>query len=117
MTSSFPLAAPPTPEKLRGGYYTPPAIAEFLAEWVAEAGERLLEPSCGDGALLVPMSARAGQVVGVELEPGEALKARRAAPNATVTRGDFFEWFSQSQHGCWDGVAGNPPFIRFGNWT
>ncbi len=111
------MAAAPSPEKLRGGYYTPPAIADFLAEWVAEAGDRLLEPSCGDGALLRPMSARASRVVGIEVEAAEARKARRAAPNASVKRADFFEWFSPRQHGSWDGVAGNPPFIRFGNWT
>jgi adenine-specific DNA methylase len=118
MTSpSFPVAAPPSPEKLRGGYYTPPAIAEFLADWVSAAGDRLLEPSCGDGALLAPMSVRARRVTGVELDAAEARKARRAAPSAHVTRADFFDWFLASRHGEWDGVAGNPPFIRFGNWT
>jgi adenine-specific DNA methylase len=115
--SAFPVAAPPSPEKLRGSYYTPRVIAEFLAEWVSEAGERLLEPGCGDGALLAPMASRQGGVVGIELEPGEAEKARRAAPTAKVVGEDFFEWFSDKQHGRWDGVAGNPPFIRFGNWT
>lgn len=115
--SAFPVAAPPEAQKLRGGYYTPPAIAEFLAGWVSEAGERLLEPACGDGALLAPMAASRSRVVGVELESAEAEKARVAASSAEVVVSDFFEWFSEEQHGCWDGVAGNPPFIRFGNWT
>nr|MDT0666754.1 class I SAM-dependent methyltransferase [Micromonospora sp. DSM 115978] len=30
--------------------------------------------------------------------------------------GDFFDWFDQSRHGAFDGVAGNPPYIRFGSW-
>ncbi|MFG1995626.1 Eco57I restriction-modification methylase domain-containing protein [Actinoplanes sp. NPDC048988] len=29
---------------------------------------------------------------------------------------DFFEWFTSDHHGIFDGAAGNPPFIRFGNW-
>jgi hypothetical protein len=40
-----------TAQKLRGGYYTRPDVATFLAGWVMEARpRRVLEPSCGDGA-------------------------------------------------------------------
>jgi hypothetical protein len=43
-------------QKLRGGYYTPPDLAGFLARWVAEIKPRsVLEPSCGDGAFF-PLS-------------------------------------------------------------
>lgn len=115
--TSFPVAAAPTPEKLRGGYYTPPTIASYLARWAAEAGPKLLEPSCGDGAILGPLAELGSAVVGVELERAEAEKARVAAPSAEVISADFFEWFDPEQHGTWDGAAGNPPFIRFGNWT
>jgi adenine-specific DNA methylase len=116
MESSFPVAAPPTPEKLRGGYYTPPPIARFLAAWVGKAGDRLLEPSCGDGAILSSLPAGAAATA-VEIEPAEAAKAQAAAPAAEIVVGDFFEWFGDEQWGAWNGVAGNPPFIRFGNWT
>jgi adenine-specific DNA methylase len=114
--SSFPVAASPSAEKLRGGYYTPQPIAEFLAEWVAAAGSRLLEPSCGDGSILRALPADA-EITGVELERDEAAKAASAVPTARVVPADFFEWFSPKQWKQWDGVAGNPPFIRFGNWT
>jgi adenine-specific DNA methylase len=114
---SFPAAPAPSAEKLRGGYYTPPAIASYLAAWVAEAGARLLEPSCGDGAILVPLGDRTQSALGVELEGREAEKARLAAPNAEVVEADFFAWFNAREHGSWDGVAGNPPFIRFQHWT
>lgn len=112
----FPVAAVPTAEKLRGGYYTPEPLARFLAEWVGAAGPRLLEPSCGDGAILRHLPAR-GDIVGVELMPEEAARARIAAPAAAVVESDFFEWFSPVQEGAWDGVCGNPPFIRFQSWT
>src|SRR5689334_18301025 len=105
--TSFPVAATPSAEKLRGGYYTPRPIAEFLAEWVSGAGDRLLEPSCGDGAILSALP-RSTSVVGVELELAEAAKAATAVPTATVIERDFFEWFNTKQWSGWDGVAGNP---------
>ena len=77
---SFPVPAPPSAEKLRGSYYTPAPIASYLARWVGEAGQKLLEPSCGDGAILAPLAELGGRVVGVELEPAEVEKARVAAP-------------------------------------
>jgi adenine-specific DNA methylase len=114
--NAFPVAGPPTAEKLRGGYYTPAPLAEFLAEWVGGADSRVLEPSCGDGAILGALPAGA-EVVGIEIEPGEAVKAAAANPAAAVVQADFFEWFTAAEHGAWDGVAGNPPFIRFGSWA
>lgn len=115
--AAFPVAAPPTAEKRRGGYYTPTPIATYLAGWVAQAGPRLLEPSCGDGAILAPLGACSESVTGIELLGDEARKARLAAPGACVVEADFFDWFSSDQHDRWDGVAGNPPFIRFQHWT
>jgi len=42
-----------TYQKLRGGYYTPKPIADFLARWAIQtAATTVLEPSCGDGILL-----------------------------------------------------------------
>jgi adenine-specific DNA methylase len=114
--SAFPVAPAPSADKLRGGYYTPEPLARFLASWVATAGPRLLEPSCGDGSILSQLPGKA-KATGVEIEPGEAAKARHAAPAAEVVESDFFTWFDAAQHGVWDGVAGNPPFIRFGNWS
>lgn len=36
-------------EKLRGGYYTPLNVADFLAQWISEPFEAatVLEPSAG----------------------------------------------------------------------
>lgn len=74
-------------QKLRGGYYTEKIIADFLAEWAIQSpSSRVLEPSCGDGALLesaievlerkgVPKSAIASQLYGIEIDPTEAQKA------------------------------------------
>lgn len=112
--TTFAGKVPPSSQKLRGGYYTPEAIARFLADWVAPAGPRVLEPSCGNGAILRFLS---GDVTGIELEPDEAAQAKRAAPEAHVHTADLFDWFGSEQFDRWDAVAGNPPFIRFQYWT
>lgn len=114
--TSFVAKLAPTDEKLRGGYYTPAPIAEFLADWVSQAGYRVLEPSCGDGNILEPLARRSERALGIELFDEEAAKARTRT-GAEVEVEDFFTWFERSRYGSFDGVAGNPPFIRFGNWT
>lgn len=45
-------------QKLRGAYYTPSAIAEFILRWGTGNGSTadILEPSCGDGAFLRGMA-------------------------------------------------------------
>ncbi|MHA7649134.1 Eco57I restriction-modification methylase domain-containing protein [Mycobacterium sp. ML4] len=100
-----------TADKIRGGYYTPAPIARFLAGWVAQAGPRLLEPSCGDGRILRELAGRSDQARGVELVAAEAAKARTFAP---VDTADLFCWSGGRD---FDGVAGNPPYIRFGHWA
>ena len=40
-------------DKLRGGYYTPQAITEFICKWIINKNtKKILEPSCGDGNFL-----------------------------------------------------------------
>jgi adenine-specific DNA methylase len=101
-------------DKVRGGYYTPAPVARFLARWVGEAGPRIVEPSCGDGRILRELAAPGRQAHGVELIAHEAAKSRRFAP---VDAENLFTWLARTEAGSWDGVAGNPPYIRFGNWA
>jgi len=76
------------PEKLRGGYYTSPHLANWLAKWVIRRRtDTVLEPSCGDGVFLDAAAARlarlgaggptiADKLTGVEIIPAEAEKAQ-----------------------------------------
>jgi len=112
-----------TPQKLRGGYYTPPDLAAFLVRWVLESRpRRILEPACGDGAFLRALAEQepAGleAVVGCELDPAEADKARQVCvPGATKTirAEDFLRWALPrvERPPEFDAVLGNPPFIRY----
>ncbi|MCB9602145.1 MAG: N-6 DNA methylase [Sandaracinus sp.] len=114
-----------TPEKLRGGYYTDPAIASYLARWaLAKPAAHVLEPSCGDGAFLTALgslrSDRLKSLTACELVPAEAAKARERLPkrrgcSTEVICDDFLRW-AQDGPGMvprFDAIVGNPPFIRY----
>lgn len=124
-------------QKLRGGYYTPDIIAQFLAGWAVQgADEEVLEPSCGNGALLTAAAQKlldlgaepsnvAKQIQGVELYSSEAFLAGERLEHLgisghnSVTVGDFFEYDDQ-EWGIigkqFDVVIGNPPFLRYQNF-
>ena len=125
-----------TPQKLRGGYYTPRPIADFLARWaVQRATDSVLEPSCGDGALIEAVLRRreglgagtvTGTTLGLELNPDEARTAAnlmtKARYSGSIVVGDFFTYCRDTllSDGLWeaiaprfDAVVGNPPFIRY----
>jgi adenine-specific DNA methylase len=111
-----------TPQKLRGGYYTPPDVADFLTGWVLEARpRRILEPACGDGAFLAALARQKASpetVIACEIDPAEAAKARKIAQTlgqVQVIVGDFLAWHLDRYDGSpeFDAVLGNPPFIRY----
>ena len=120
------------PDKLRGGYYTPVALSQWLCSWAIQSGQStVLEPSCGDGSFLAAAayrllelgakrSAVAQQIRGVEISEVEAEKARARLSNVvgphaadSVASGDFFEWWAERTDSRFDCVIGNPPFIRY----
>jgi hypothetical protein len=81
--------------------------------WLAlPANGRLLDPSCGDGKFL----ACHQRAVGVEIDPAHAARARDRAPGALIHSGEFFTWASKTTE-RFDAIAGNPPFIRYQNFS
>jgi adenine-specific DNA-methyltransferase len=117
-------------QKLRGGYYTPQAIADFLCEWsIDENTQRILEPSCGDGNFIEAAILRfkdlgvegddlIGKIKGVELLEEEWLKAKTRAANLglnsnSIENSDFFHYIQARGAEKYDAVIGNPPFIRY----
>jgi adenine-specific DNA-methyltransferase len=113
-------------QKLRGGYYTPLDLAEYIARWtLAKNPQRVLEPSCGDGIFIQAIRELGRKkdlaFTGFELLAEEAAKARKRAASshglkATINDEDFLQWaLIQMAHGekLFDAVVGNPPFIRY----
>ena len=127
-----------TYQKLRGGYYTPKPIADFLAQWAIQSPTtEILEPSCGDGVILASAvetliehgadeSVLTQHLVhGVELDAHEALGAadRIRSLNVPINPvqvhvGDFFAYCKErlAKGHFFDAVIGNPPFIRYQNF-
>lgn len=125
-----------SPEKLRGGYYTPQNVASWIARWaIRDPEEVVLEPSCGDGIFLqeavdrlrslgARFTQRSPQVQGVEIVQHEAAKARlrvetllgRRTSAVSIVSEDFFTWWLRGDRPIADVVFGNPPFIRYQNF-
>lgn len=127
----------PSYQKLRGGYYTPKAIADFLARWAIQSSKtEVLEPSCGDGIFLqaafetlVEKGAQRKQASellhAVEIDEHEGRKAVHriealgAQPSMSLLHtGDFFAYCKEhlNHKRLFDAVIGNPPFIRYQNF-
>lgn len=122
-------------QKLRGGYYTPAEITDFLCAWaIVDSNTTVLEPSCGNGAFLESAAKRlirlgahpaqlSTQLIGAEVEASEAeLAARRIqaihGASCTIHSGDFFAYSQNSfKDRRFDAVIGNPPFIRYQNFA
>jgi adenine-specific DNA-methyltransferase len=120
-------------QKLRGGFYTPDLVGRFLANWAIRSSlDNVLEPSCGDGALVretvtrlvelgVSPSSISSQLMGVELFPEQAKKAAESIKDivteakGVIHVGDFFQLFSEPLLAGrqFDAVIGNPPFLRY----
>lgn len=114
--------------KLRGGYYTPELLADFLTNWaILGKKDRVLEPSSGDGRFIKLASKRIKElgatpkvirnnIVGVELDTEEATKSRKYG--TTIYNSDFFTFFRDNIHEKrkFDVILGNPPFIRYQNF-
>ena len=106
-------------DKLRGGYYTPNPIADFIVEWAVRSPEdRILEPSCGDGSFLNALITKTicADAIGIELDPAEAKKA--AEYGYPVKNEDFFSYYESEIENKekFDVILGNPPFIRYQNF-
>lgn len=129
--SSLPNRVQDTPalRKERGAFFTPPEISSFLVDWaIRGASETVLEPSCGEASFLLPAGVRlqqlgrqrlsSGQLHGVEVHEASANEAGRllndAGFAAEIRVADFFDVEPTSS---FDVVVGNPPYIRYQNFS
>jgi adenine-specific DNA-methyltransferase len=124
----------PAGRKERGAFFTPPAIADYLAWWAvgSDPTATVLDPTCGEAVFLLAAgrelrkngadpSALRKQVIGVDIHEQSLTEARHLlrAENldARLLPHDFFDLAAPSQLGCMlpevDAVIGNPPFVRY----
>lgn len=115
--------------KARGAFFTPDPISQFVTQWaVRSAADAVLEPSAGDAAFLVQAARRLRhlsgdsvlrpRVAGVEIHAHSARVARARVRDAggdpEVIVSDFFLVQPRPEY---DVVVGNPPYIRYQDFT
>jgi len=118
------LKSDATAQKLRGGYYTPAVLANFIIQYFANDNtiRTILEPSCGDGVFLESIERhflpenidyiRAYEIIGEEAEKSRTKADSRF--NINVITGDFIEnYFRLLEERPFDLIVGNPPYIRY----
>jgi len=118
-------------QKLRGGYYTPEILADYMVDWAIRSGEdNILEPSCGDGNFIKSAlnklksfkSDKPSSIFSVELSREEIQKAKKRAEeinNNTIltwSNNDFFKVYKKLKKKKSNVILGNPPFVRFQNF-
>jgi adenine-specific DNA-methyltransferase len=119
--------------KARGAFFTPPAIAQFLADWaVRDADTRVLDPTCGEAVFLLAAArnlrkdgadtqAIKEQLTGVDLHEPSLEESRQLLAEegfeGRLVPADFFDLPTPAQIGDaigWqDAIVGNPPFVRY----
>ena len=87
-----------TEQKLRGGFYTPKPIADFILKWAFNGSTDydILEPSCGDGVFLKSIKEnnyKFNTLTAIEFDAVEAEKAKQIKlANSNVINTDFHEF-------------------------
>ena len=129
----------PALRKARGAFFTPSELAGFVIDWAVKSpSDVVLEPSCGDAAFLLPAARRLerlgassdgfeDQLQGVEIHEDSADRASsrlsEAGFRSTIRTGDFFDerplgdLFDRADWPACDAVIGNPPYIRYQQFT
>lgn len=107
-----------TKDKLRGGFYTPKPIADFMLKWAINCNTELdiLEPSCGDGVFLKLIRYNGYQynsVTAIEYDEKEFLKAELIELENSNIINDDFHRFCLNTVDRFDLIIGNPPYIRY----
>jgi adenine-specific DNA-methyltransferase len=113
-----------TPDKLRGGFYTPPGLvlhALTRLPWLLPPGRsfRVLEPAVGDGAFidgLVTQKMPVSELIGIDIDPAAVAvardKLRKYSFTGSILNESTLRW-SLDATGAFDAVVGNLPFVRF----
>lgn len=108
----------------RGAFYTgPEMISDLVGDLTFTSQDRILDPACGSGALLMGSTAQPGQLVGVDNDPVAVMIATfnyfikfPAAPPPHIFCCDFFEWESRlGANDKFSHIIANPPYGAFIN--
>lgn len=115
-----------TVDKLRGGYYTPQHLADYIVKWtVRDSSSSVLEPSCGDGVFIQALKnvginsnidVTAFEIIEEEANKADSKSKNLGFMNTNIINTDFLSWANDEIYSDKTGfscVVGNPPFIRY----
>lgn len=108
-----------TNQKIRGGYYTPNELSDFIVKIVYNNQEKILEPSCGDGRFISSIinytNKEFKQFDAIEYIKEEAEKSKKLIKNIdniNIINDDFYNFYVNTKD-KYDLIIGNPPYIRY----
>lgn len=111
--------------KLRGAFFTPDELCEFIVDWAIRSGkDSVLDPACGEAVFLSAAGRRLSQLRGsvaprtqlhgVDIHSDSLTVADRVLRDsglrASLHNSDFFD---SPALGQFDAVIGNPPYVRY----
>jgi len=131
VTSPYLIDPDDTPalRKERGAFFTPDEITRFIVDWaIRKPSDLVLEPAAGDAAFLVaavnrlrkltPNTQVRPAVDGVEIHSHSVRVAHQrvqeAGGEAHISHSDFF---ALEPKPIYDTVIGNPPYIRYQDFS
>jgi adenine-specific DNA-methyltransferase len=114
--------------KARGAFFTPAPICDFMAGWaVRSATDAVLEPACGEAVFMEASARRLADlgaqpsemhIAGTDIHEPSARTARTLLKargvRARISGGDFL---ASKPTAKFDAVIGNPPYIRFHDFS
>jgi adenine-specific DNA methylase len=126
----YQVADTPALRKARGAFFTPQAITDFVASWaIREPTDAVLEPSCGEAAFLLASGRRLqgmshdrlfqpSQLHGVEIHQDSAYRASTILADSGLEAAiQIADFFSCEPWAKFDAVVGNPPYVRYQNFS
>lgn len=104
--------------KLRGGFYTPEKIVDFILKWSFNGNNHydILEPSCGDGIFIkriIDNNYGYNSITGIEIDENEIQKVKNMKLDRTRMINIDFHKFCNNTDLKYDLIIGNPPYIRY----
>ena len=111
-----------TQKKLRGGYYTPQKLSDYITKLTLKDKMKILEPSCGDGSFLRSIKKilnnkkyNIEKIDAIEYIKEESDKSKKLVEdieNANVINDDFYNFYVNCKD-RYNLIIGNPPYIRY----
>ena len=119
-------ALPARQRHLQGQHFTRADVSDLIsALCIRSADDRVLDPACGTGSILLrararlrwlgaPLDNASAQLTGVELDAAIADAARENLPASRVRTADFLTPGDNTltTAAFFDAIVGNPPYVR-----